>query len=239
VPDTSTKPLLDAAVDRAPVGVAVFDADLRYVHVNATLAAVNGRPAGDHVGRRVTDVLPEVGAELEEHLRHVLDTRDPVHGVVVRGVQAPRQWEASFYPVAVGDAEGVGIVVQEVTERDAALAAERWARLRAERAEGRARFLARASAALAGSLDLDDTLQTVARLAVPEVADWAFVELVQPDGAIRRVAWATADASLEDLASCAPARPSCSRRSPRGSSSPSPTTPCSCGSCAAWASARR
>jgi serine phosphatase RsbU (regulator of sigma subunit) len=39
---------------------------------------------------------------------------------------------------------------------------------------------------LAGSLNPAATLDGVARLAVPELADWAFVELLQPNGAITR-----------------------------------------------------
>ncbi len=51
------------------------------------------------------------------------------------------------------------------------------ARAAAEQAERRVTFLARASAELASSLDVGETLRTVARLAVPDLADWCFVEL--------------------------------------------------------------
>jgi PAS domain S-box-containing protein len=53
------------------------------------------------------------------------------------------------------------------------------ARAVAEQAERRVTFLARASAELASSLDVDATLRTVARLAVPDLADWCFVELFE------------------------------------------------------------
>src|SRR5205823_394892 len=56
------------------------------------------------------------------------------------------------------------------------------------RAEETARFLAGASAALAGLVDYESTLQNVARLAVPFFADWCAVDLVQPDGSLRRLA---------------------------------------------------
>ena len=48
-------------------------------------------------------------------------------------------------------------------------------------------LLAEAGRLLAASLDLDETLRTVARLAVPEFADWAAVDFVQLDGTIRQV----------------------------------------------------
>ena len=50
-----------------------------------------------------------------------------------------------------------------------------------------ASFLAEASRVLASSLDYERTLRNVAELAVPQVADWCAVDLVE-DGAIRRVA---------------------------------------------------
>ena len=52
----------------------------------------------------------------------------------------------------------------------------------------RLRFLAEASRLLAESLDYEATLKTVARLAVPDIADWCVVDLLQPDGALARVA---------------------------------------------------
>jgi PAS domain S-box-containing protein len=63
-----------------------------------------------------------------------------------------------------------------------------------KRAELAQRLLAQAGAALASSLDFEATLGQVARLAVPELADWCTVSL--PDerhGLIRQVALAHAD----------------------------------------------
>jgi PAS domain S-box-containing protein len=77
-------------------------------------------------------------------------------------------------------------------ERERLLAAERRARIgaeaareQAERAERRVAFLARASAALAATLDVEGTLAAVARLAVPDLADWCFVELLDDAGVPR------------------------------------------------------
>ena len=49
-------------------------------------------------------------------------------------------------------------------------------------------FLAQASAALAGSLDLDTTLHTVAELSVPGIADSCAIHLLDETGAVRLVA---------------------------------------------------
>src|SRR5207253_1091567 len=55
------------------------------------------------------------------------------------------------------------------------------------------RFLAEASTVLAASLDLEATLQRVADLAVPRLADICFLDVVEDDGSVRRVAAACAD----------------------------------------------
>ncbi|BDG02016.1 sensor histidine kinase [Anaeromyxobacter oryzae] len=57
------------------------------------------------------------------------------------------------------------------------LESERRARAEAEAARRRAAFLADASAVLASTLEWSETLASVARLAVPAVADWCSIEL--------------------------------------------------------------
>ncbi len=71
----------------------------------------------------------------------------------------------------------------------------------AERARGdqwRA-FLGDASLALASSLDFEETLARVARLAVRSLAAWCVVDLVQPDGELRRLAGAHAEPDKQPL----------------------------------------
>lgn len=68
------------------------------------------------------------------------------------------------------------------------------------RAEETQRFLADASRALATSLDYAATLRTVARLAVPDLADWCTVNMLAEDGRIHRAAFACADPTKEPLA---------------------------------------
>jgi len=67
-------------------------------------------------------------------------------------------------------------------------------------AELRDRFLARATETLMSSLDYEETLRNVAWLAVPEVADWCAVELVDERGTRQRVAVAHRDPAKLELA---------------------------------------
>ena len=67
------------------------------------------------------------------------------------------------------------------------LANERSARAEAESANERLSFLADASVVLAASLNYRKTLSKLAKLAVPRVADWCSVEVVEPDGSVQSI----------------------------------------------------
>lgn len=64
-------------------------------------------------------------------------------------------------------------------------------------ARKRVAFLADASVALSSSLEHATTLERLAQLAVPELADLCAVELIGPDGVVRRAAYATARPELD------------------------------------------
>lgn len=84
-------------------------------------------------------------------------------------------------------------------ERARLFAAEREARQRAEAAQQRLAFLAEASQVLASSLDYQTTLAHVARLALPDLADWSGMTLLEPDGRLGVVAVAHVETEKEAL----------------------------------------
>jgi PAS domain S-box-containing protein len=198
--------LLELLILRAPIGIAFLDRQLRYVRVSENLAAANGLPVEEHLGRPLHEVIPEVAPQIIPDLRTVLETgraiidlqlqtppRPPEH-------ERPRHWQLSYYPVfPVGpggepadEAEGVGVIVSDLTERVEAEQerarlheAERAARAEAERARERLDLLARASDLLSRSLDEPEVLEQLTRLIIPEWADWLVVLL--PDGRGRLV----------------------------------------------------
>ena len=75
----------------------------------------------------------------------------------------------------------------------------RVAEQRAMAGQRRTTFLSEASRVLASSLDYETTLQTVARLAVPRLADWCVVYVREDDEAPRPVAVAAEDPTTERL----------------------------------------
>jgi hypothetical protein len=85
-----------------------------------------------------------------------------------------------------GQAAAAVTIIEDVTEQKAA--------------ELRDRFLTRATETLMSSLDYEETLRNVAWLAVPEVADWCAVDLVDERGARQQIAVAHTDARKIELA---------------------------------------
>jgi len=69
-----------------------------------------------------------------------------------------------------------------------------------KRAELAERFMSEASRVLASSMDYRDTLQRVAELAVPSLADWCSMDVLNEDGVIERVAVHHSDPTRLELA---------------------------------------
>ena len=84
-------------------------------------------------------------------------------------------------------------------ERDLLLAREQLARAEAVRARRRLALLASVGPVLYSSLDYGATLEKIARLAVPELADWCLVDIVEEDGSVNQLAAAHADPKREGL----------------------------------------
>ena len=99
-----------------------------------------------------------------------------------------------------------GLLLQLVADR-VALAitqsslyeAEREARRDAESAYAQVSFLARASELLGSSLEYESTLERLAQLAVPALADEVLIDMVAEEGGLKRLATAHADPDMLDL----------------------------------------
>ena len=121
MPTSQASALFDIVGAGAPVGLALVDTDLRFVRVNDALAAINGRPVSEHVGRRIDEVLPELAEALVPVYQQVLDTGEPIlEREIMRGTASShvRHVLASWFPVRVdGRIVGVGAVVIDITDR--------------------------------------------------------------------------------------------------------------------------
>ncbi len=112
---------LRAVYDGAPVGLGYVNRDLQYVTVNARLAEINARPAADHRGRAIREVLPETAGRIEPLVRRAL-AGEPISAVEVTAETeaAPgqkRRLMVSYHPVVGRGTAVLGVVIaaQEIT----------------------------------------------------------------------------------------------------------------------------
>ncbi len=120
---------LDQSFRNAPIGLCYLDKELRYLRINKWLAGLNGIPVEEHLGLKITDVLPSVAIGVERQLRHVLQTGEPiVSGLVEATTPAhpttTRTYMHNYFPgrSAAGAVVGISCVVQDVTEAKKELA---------------------------------------------------------------------------------------------------------------------
>ncbi|OUL32169.1 PAS domain S-box protein [Nostoc sp. 106C] len=153
-----------------------------------SITTVDGNPFPD-------DELPFV---------RVMRTGKPIYGVEhaiahADGTTSILSINASPLCNAEGEIVSVITAFSDITERKQAeekrveLVREQVARAAAEAAQQQSAFLAEVSAVLATSLEYEQTLQSVADLAVPYFADWCSVDLLNDDRTISRVAVAHCD----------------------------------------------
>ena len=121
---------------------------------------------------------------------------------------------AGYYDTAAGEAlMVVGTLIffailiawnaralERVEEERARLIREQMTRAQAEAAGQRAAFLARTSETLSASLDYRSTLSNVTRLAVPYVADWCVLSIVDAEDTVRLLEIAHVDPAKVELA---------------------------------------
>jgi PAS domain-containing protein len=102
--------------DRLPVGIAVFDHDVRFRRVNATLAAIDGISAAAYLGRLPAELSELAGNTLEPSVRRVLASGLPVvDELVSRDVPGAPSFRMSFFPVETLEGAAVGAVIEDVT----------------------------------------------------------------------------------------------------------------------------
>jgi two-component system cell cycle sensor histidine kinase/response regulator CckA len=115
---------IEAVYRSAPVGLCVFDDQLRYVRANQRVAEMIGLPVDQLLGRTVRESMPELADEVEARLRQVLATGQPVYNVEIRGMTpaqpgVERVWLATWLPLLspAGRVVGINVAAEEVTER--------------------------------------------------------------------------------------------------------------------------
>jgi PAS domain S-box-containing protein len=177
------------AVFGMPPGAAVdYDVFLAGLHPD-------DRERTDQAVRQALD--PEGGGEYNIEHRAIGLTDGVERWVAARG---------QAYFDEAGEARRFIGTVLDITERkraeqerDLLLAREQLARVEAVRARRRLALLAAAGTTLSASLDYKATLEGIARLVVPELADWCLVDVLEEDGSVKQLAAAHADPGKKAL----------------------------------------
>jgi len=115
---------IEAIYESAPVGLCVFDREMRYVRVNKRLAEINGVPAEEHLGRTVREVVPDLVEPVERLAQRIFRTGEPVLNIEITGATpaqpgVERIWIEHWLPLKDehGRVEAINVVAHEVTEQ--------------------------------------------------------------------------------------------------------------------------
>jgi PAS domain S-box-containing protein len=138
------QPALQLIYDTAPIGLACLSPDCRYLQINQRLTEICGISVEDHLGRFVRDCVPALADSVEQIVRSIMETGEPVIGVEVAGQRADqpeeRFWITYWHPLRApsGEIVAVNVAAEEITERKRA---EREIRTAKEAAENALRNL--------------------------------------------------------------------------------------------------
>jgi PAS domain S-box-containing protein len=169
-----SRSVLERLATDSPVGIAIVDTELRYVWSNTALEQFGGGPPQHRLGRTMRDIQPGLPTkEIEKQMRRVLETGRPVIGFehVGRTRAAPHRDHShsmSFVRLEddLGHPIGVYYTVVDNTDR--------------YRVRQRLALLDRASQYIGRTLDVMQTAQDLADVAVPDLADFVAVDLLEP-----------------------------------------------------------
>ena len=177
-------PLLMDLLDAIADSVVAFDHDGRVTYLNRAAEQTLGCHRAEALGREAWSYLMNLGgAEVAARAQAALagDDDDPFESFDA----ARQRWLSLRLQRVPG---GLALIARDIT------ASKRDERQR--RTEEARRFLSQASQLLAGSLDYHTTLETVARLALPSLADLCVVDIIE-DQRLLHVALAHVDPEKE------------------------------------------
>lgn len=197
-----TEARLQTVLDGLAEAVVMVSRDGDLVYLNEAAAGLFGyEHAGDVPPTRLAEVhagyelFDEAGEPLDPEMlpgRQVLLGEEPEPVTYRRRhvASGAEHWLTVKASTVLDPATGEAVLAVNVIED---VTAER-------RAREAAAFLSEASKLLASSLEFEGTLQAVARAAVPQIADWCAVDLIDPDGTITSLALAHIEHDKEPVA---------------------------------------
>ena len=117
------QPALQLIYDTAPIGLACLSPDCRYLQINRRLTEICGISVEDHLGRSVRDCVPALADSVEQIVRSIMETGEPITGIEVAGQRLDqseeRSWITYWHPLRSpsGEIVAVNVAAEEITAR--------------------------------------------------------------------------------------------------------------------------
>jgi PAS domain S-box-containing protein len=180
--------LYHTVIEQATENIFLVDIETRrIVESNPAFQRTLGYTEEELRSMTLYDIVAAERKSIDRNIRRVLG-KDPFVGE-----RKYRRKDGSLVDVEVSASiilrngrETMCVVAHDVTER--------------KKNEETQRFLAEAGASLSSSLDYRSTLSRMAHLAVPYLADWCVVDILEEDGSLERLAMAHQDPEKVALA---------------------------------------
>jgi serine phosphatase RsbU (regulator of sigma subunit) len=184
---------LAAALDGAPEGFVLFEADWTISYVNPAGALLLDHPPEQLVGHSIWVALPELGGTIFHSF--LLHARSVGGQVTWQGYYAPTgRWLTA---TAVVGEERLQLWFRDASDGVAERPPGGGAVANADRDEAvdrdRLRFLAEVSETMISTLDTGESTRMLAELMVPRLCDWAWVSVFGDEGAEAQQAWVHRD----------------------------------------------
>ena len=177
---------LDAIIENIPLMLFIKESQsLRFVRLNRAAEDLLGWPKQTLIGKNAYDFWPKEQAEFfvekdRETLKSgsIVDIPEEPIQTRYRGVRILHTKKVPILDTTGNPIYLLGIS-EDITER--------------KRIEKEQQFLAEVSVALSASLEYEQTLATLARLVVQNIADWSAVDVMDEQGQLSRLKVASAD----------------------------------------------
>jgi PAS domain S-box-containing protein len=155
-----------------------IDEGQRITLFNEGAEKIFGRSKADAIGATLDILVPErFRARVRRHVESFLAGPDtarrmagPTYGLRKDGEEFPA--DAAISKIIVGGSPILTVALRDMTQQ--------------KRVESEQRLLAQVGSVLAGTVEFEDRLDHVARLAVGDLADFSIIDIAEADGVIKR-----------------------------------------------------
>jgi PAS domain S-box-containing protein len=179
-------------VDAIPDHLLLHSADGFIIYVNRATAdsakSLTGLSREELSGRRIIDIVPdkEFGQHTDDLLRRVRGGDSITEEFLLPSSDGGRWHQQHLRPIhgPDGKVEAIAIASRDIHDR--------------KKAEARLQLMSKLGA-LAETMEYESIIDAVARLSIPELADWCFIDTVE-DGQLRRATVAHRDPAKAALA---------------------------------------